>query len=182
MSEILNQEYEMVQLHRLRTHPRNANQGDLGAVMESIDANGFWGTVVAQRSTGYVLAGNYRLMAAKELGIDQLPTIWLDVDDEKALRVLVADNRTGRLGADDNDLLQDILIQLAMTADGLVGTGYDGDDLDDMLADSRKNDPSANDAKPPVWEVVVKCESEEHQSDVLTTLQDMGLVAVKKAK
>lgn len=180
--EILNQEYELVDVGRLKQHPRNPNQGDLGAVMESVDTNGFWGAVIAQRSTGYVLAGNYRLMAARELKIDKLPTIWVDVDDERALRVLVADNRVGRLGIDDKDILSDLLMQLALTNTGLDGLGYDGDDLDDMLNEMQKNDPIPKEPKAPKWEVVVKCESEEHQAEVVATLVELGLHAIKKAK
>lgn len=182
MAQVLNQEYELVDIKKLKQHPRNANQGDLGAVMESVDKNGFWGAVIAQKATGYVIAGNFRLMAARELGIEALPTIWVDVDDEQALRVLVADNRTSRLGLDDNDILSDLLMQLAMTDGGLAGTGYDGDDLDAMLADLQKGDAIPKDPKPIKWDVVVKCESEEHQATVISTLVEMGLHAMKKAK
>jgi hypothetical protein len=33
----------MVPVDSLETHPRNVNQGDIGAIYESIGANGFYG-------------------------------------------------------------------------------------------------------------------------------------------
>ena len=103
--KLLNQAVEDVPLDQLKLHPRNANRGDASAILESINTNGFWGTIVAQRSTGYVLAGNHRLEAARSAGADQVPVAWVDVDDEAALRILVADNRTTRLGADEPEAL-----------------------------------------------------------------------------
>jgi SAM-dependent methyltransferase len=57
-------EYAIVPVDSLETHPRNVNQGDIGAIYESIGANGFYGAIVAQKSTGRILAGNHRYQAA----------------------------------------------------------------------------------------------------------------------
>jgi hypothetical protein len=60
----ISQEYAIVPVDSLETHPRNVNQGDIGAIYESIGANGFYGAIVAQKSTGRILAGNHRYQAA----------------------------------------------------------------------------------------------------------------------
>jgi len=57
------------------------------------------------------------------------------VDDEAALRILLADNRTARLGSDNEAALAELLTELAGTERGLAGTGFDGDDLDTLLND-----------------------------------------------
>ena len=54
------------------------------------------------------------------------------MDDRTAMRYLVADNRTQELGATDTNALVDILAELAMVGQ-LDATGYDGDDVDDLL-------------------------------------------------
>ncbi len=136
---IINQAYEIVPVDQLRVHPRNANQGDMGAIHESISENGFFGAVIAQRSTGYVLAGNHRLMSAEVSGIVSLPVIWVDVDDERALRILLADNRTTRLGNDDPAKLAGLLTELAASSSSLAGTGYDREDLDELMKDLAGN-------------------------------------------
>lgn len=125
----INQEYELVTLDRLTKHPRNPNQGDVGAIIGSIEANGWYGAVIAQLSTGHILAGNHRYEAARQSGIAEVPVIWLDVDDERAMRIMLADNRTTRLGVDDEQVLAEILQGLG----DLSGTGYDDSDLADML-------------------------------------------------
>ena len=129
-------DFEMVPIGRLKTHPRNVNESDLGAIIESIKAQGFYGALVAQRGTNFVCAGNHRLLAARQLGFDTLPVTWIDCDDETALRVMIADNRTTRLGHDNPAALAELLAELAATETGLgAGLGYDGDDLDQLISD-----------------------------------------------
>ncbi len=128
----------MVGVESVRPHPKNPRQGDVGAICESIEANGFYGAIVAQRSTGFILAGNHRLMAAKAQGLTEIPCVWVDVDDDRALRILLADNRTNDLASYDDTVLAALLSDLANTSD-LTGTGYDGDDLDQLIADLAKD-------------------------------------------
>lgn len=131
---VVTQAAEMVEISKLKAHPRNPNQGDIGAIMESISVNGFVGAAVAQVSTGHILAGNHRVEAARQLGIKEVPVLWADIDDEAALRFLLVDNRTSELALRDPNMLAELLTELASTSDrGLEGTGYDGDYLDDLL-------------------------------------------------
>lgn len=165
MSEmtILNQKTELVGVGELECHPANPRRGDLDAITESIQTNGWYGMLVAQRSTGYVLAGNHRLLAARRLGIPEVPVVWVDVDDERALRILLADNRTSDLGTYDDAELAELLKNLAAGQDGLVGTGYDAAALDALLDDiASKNgdeeplrdpEPSAPEKALAVWGV-----------------------------
>jgi hypothetical protein len=59
------QAYELVEVGELEPHPDNPREGNVDAIAESVEANGFSGAIVAQRSTGHVLAGNHRLLAAR---------------------------------------------------------------------------------------------------------------------
>ena len=59
---------------------------------------------------------------------------WVDVDDATARRILLADNRTNDLATYDDAVLAELLTALAED-DDLLGTGWDGDDLDALLAD-----------------------------------------------
>lgn len=124
MTEIV-QEYEVVKVGGdfdvLREHPDNPNRGDELSIAESIDYNSWYGAVVAQKSTGYILAGNHRFRAAVELGYKEIPVIWKDVDDEAALRIMLADNQTARRADPDEEKLTAILQSLP----DLGGTGYD---------------------------------------------------------
>jgi hypothetical protein len=127
---------EYVEVSTLTTHPRNARDGDIGAIITSIQQNGWFGTIVAQKSTRYILAGNHRFMAARQLGMTHVPVFWVDCDDERALAILIADNRTSDIGRWDEQSLIDILSDLQQS-DLLLGTGYDDDDLAKLLGDVR---------------------------------------------
>lgn len=132
MSEqIVSQQYDVTSVDELRQHPQNPRAGDVELIAESIDVNGFYGAVVAQRSTGYVLAGNHRLLAARKLGIDSLPVLWVDVDDDAARRILLVDNRANDLASYDEAQLVELLQELDNELDG---TGYSEADLAAMLS------------------------------------------------
>lgn len=135
MPRLINDGTEEVAITRLNPHPRNVNQGDFGAIQESIENNGFFGRLVVSRRTCHILAGNHRYHVAKLLGYETLPVEWVDVDPETELRILLADNRTSRLGSDDSAQLAALLAELADSDSGLLGTGYDGDDLDQLIGD-----------------------------------------------
>ena len=126
----------------LKAHPENPRQGDISAIAGSIQKNGWYGTIVAQRSTGYVLAGNHRLMAAKSIGMETVPVYWVDVDDEQANRILLADNRASDLATYDDSALADILANLVDTDLGLTGTGFDDADLEALLFDLDRLNPT----------------------------------------
>ena len=111
---------------RLRPHPDNPRRGDVATIEESIRQNGWFGTVVAQTSTGYVLIGNHRSLAARNVGLSACPSVqWVDCDDEQARRILLSDNRTADLAVYDDALLSELLDSLTDTDLGLAGTGFD---------------------------------------------------------
>lgn len=138
---ILNQTIEETSLDALRPHPRNPRRGSVEAIKGSIDSNGFYGAVIAQKATGYILAGNHRWQAAQQAEAERIPVIWVDVDDDHALRILLADNRTNDLAGYDNELLTELLNELAEETGTLLGTGYDEDEIDGILEDL--SDPTA---------------------------------------
>lgn len=128
--ELLNQSYELVDVSLLQQHPRNPRRGDVASISDSIGVNGFYGTVVVQRSTGNILAGNHRLQAARLQGATKLPVVYIDCDDDRALKILLADNRTNDLAGYDDEALAALLQELP----DLSGTGYDQTALDELLA------------------------------------------------
>lgn len=146
--KILNDGLEVASLDAVRPHPRNPRQGDVGAISVSINENGFYGAIIAQRSTGYILAGNHRYQAAIAAGADRIPVQWVDVDDAHALRILLADNRTNDVASYDDAALAELLTELAEDG-GLTGTGYDGDDLDQLLNDLAPKDDDGE--EPYSW-------------------------------
>lgn len=128
-------------MEEIDLHPDNANVGNVDAIVESIRVNGFYAPIIVQASTGFIIAGNHRYQAAKKLGMSQVPVVYLDVEDEEAKRIMVADNRTTRLGHDDSELLTALLEDLGDTDLGLMGTGYSQADLQTLIDAADKFDP-----------------------------------------
>lgn len=133
MATIRNQDYALVAVGELRPHPANPRKGDVDAIARSVQANGFYGAVVAQRGTGYILAGNHRWRAARGEGLRQVPVLWVDCTDDEARRILLADNRTNDLAGYDQEDLAKLLDEMR-AGDGLDGTGWTPADLDALVA------------------------------------------------
>jgi DNA modification methylase len=132
---VRDQSFETVPIDALRPHPDNPRRADTSVVVDSIAANGFYGALVVQRSTGHILAGNHRWRAARESGITELPVLYLDVDDDRARRILLVDNRTSDLaGYDETELVALLLLSMSATEAQLSGTGFTEDDLAALVA------------------------------------------------
>jgi ParB-like chromosome segregation protein Spo0J len=127
------QTIETVSIDELEPHPANPRQGDVGLVSQLIRENGWYGSLLVQRSTRHILVGNHRYKAAKALGITELPVEYRDCDDDVALRILLGDNGSSDAAAYDEPLLASLLQHLTHTPNGLTGTAKTGDDLDDLL-------------------------------------------------
>ena len=135
MKKVSNLKIMRVPVSDLNLHPHNARQGDVGAICQSLEAHGQYKPLVVQKSSNTVLAGNHTLQAASALGWKEVDVTFVDVDDEQALRILLVDNRTSDQATYDDTVLTDLLEHLVHTGEGLHGTGWDGDDLDELLAE-----------------------------------------------
>lgn len=146
---VINERTERVKLDRLELHPQNPRIGNVDAVLESIETNGFYGTIVAQKATGRILVGNHRYQAARLAGLERVPVVWVDVDDDTALRILLADNRTSDLAEYDDTRLREALEEIMESHGSLVGTGYDDTFLEDLLGQDPDDVPEDPAPDPP---------------------------------
>jgi ParB-like chromosome segregation protein Spo0J len=122
-------------IRNLTPHRENARRGDVPRIMSSLGKLGQYRPIVVNRGsyTGRpleILAGHHLVQAATELGWDYVSITVVDVDDENAKRILIADNRTSDLATYDDRLLVELLGSL----DDLDGTGFDPGDLDALRA------------------------------------------------
>ena len=164
----------------LRPHTDNPRNGDLDAIAESILVNGLYRPVYAQRSTGMILAGNHTYAAALGLGATRLPVVWLDVDDRLATRILLGDNRIADLGDYDQAQLLDVLHLLQIEEDGLLGTGYVDEDvahIEALLAMIESQGIEVEELSPPRFGIIVECDSEREQRDLLARFATEGIKA-----
>jgi hypothetical protein len=123
---ILVDEIEKVPLTKIKTYPTNARRGDINAIAESLQTNAQYRPLVVQRSTGFVLAGNHTFLAAQRLGWKAIAVSYIDVNEDEARKINIADNRIPDLGDMDMDLLKE---NLKLITDP-TGTGYSNEDLE----------------------------------------------------
>jgi hypothetical protein len=114
----------MQPIDSVQQHPENYQNGDLDAIVESIEVNGMYRPVYVQRSTGYIVAGNHTWLACKMLEAQEIPVVYVDIDGHQARKILVADNRVAALARPDDAQLLDLLDRIAVDS-GLQGTGFD---------------------------------------------------------
>ena len=120
---------ENIDINSVFPYPMNARQGDVGLISESLAKNGQFRPIVVNRRDNSILVGNHTWKAAKMLGWKEIAATFLDVDDEAAARIVLADNKTADLGSYDHVELAEILQNLP----AFDGTGYTGDDLDELM-------------------------------------------------
>lgn len=119
----------------LRLAERNPRVGDSSAIAHSFRVNGFYGTVIYDKRTETVLAGNHRVKAAIEAGMPLIPVTVIESRDEQhATAILLADNRLSDIAEYDTEKLAELLSELQV-AGLLEGTGYSEEDCLDILKD-----------------------------------------------
>jgi len=112
----------------LKEYPKNARRGNVSVLVESLKVNGQYRPIVVQKTTNYVLAGNHLLRAAQVLGWDEIDAVVIDCDEQQALKIVLADNRTADLGEYNEQLLTELLSLL----DDFDGTGYSEQDIQEL--------------------------------------------------
>lgn len=188
---------ENLNIADLNNFHANPRLGDVEAIAASLQANGQYKPIVVNRGTYTnrpmeVLAGNHtlkamRLLTEREPDNPRFTEVacWVvDVDDDRANRIVLADNRTADLGEYDNHVLLGLLESID---DDLDGTGYEYDDLN-SLAESLSNIDKETDYVSGIEEgdaeiddiqamfsIVIECESAEEQEEMLKRFIEEGI-------
>lgn len=178
-----NQDYIISQLREhatpvdeLKVDPANANthsERNMRAIMDSMQEFGQRQVIVA-RENGTVIAGNGRLEAARKMGWSHIACVKVDDDDITAMRYAIADNRSGELSEWDEDTLARTLQAVESEHGSLDGLGFDQSDLDDLLGEDEDDVDSSPVPFDETWEVLVECEDEQEQLDVMKLLEAEG--------
>lgn len=135
---------DWVPVETLRQHPRNANNGDVERLTESLLVNGCYRAVlVSDRSVEdghhYVCAGNTLFEALLGEGVKMVPVSWVHCESEAdELRIVAVDNQLARLGIMDIGLELQMLEILMETDRGLVGSGYLDDDYARLIEEAQE--------------------------------------------
>ncbi len=120
-------------LRPYETNPRRCPQSAIEKVAASLAAFGFRQPIVVD-GNGVVVVGHTRLLAAKRLGLAQVPVhVAADLSPAQARAYRLADNRTGQETTWDPDLLGTEIAALLEADYELEVTGFDPAELVGLL-------------------------------------------------
>src|SRR5512134_1972802 len=124
-------------LARLKPYAKNArthSEDQLARIAASLIEYG-WTAPVMVADDGEIVAGHGRLLAAQHLGLEEVPVIRLGhLTPEQVRAYRIADNRLAELSGWDDELLAAELHALNAAGFDLDLTGFEGEDLDRLLA------------------------------------------------
>lgn len=113
-------------------NPRN-NEEAVDEVAQSIQRFGFGAPLVVRLATRTIIAGHTRYKAAKKLGHTRVPVRFLDLSEQEAEALALADNKLGELADWDEGMLHGLLKDLASQQVEVTGLGWDNDELSKIL-------------------------------------------------
>lgn len=167
---------ETLPIDDLTPWPGNARQGDRARIRTSRRHHGQYKPILAQLSSNRIVAGNNFWADARDDGWTEIQVIRLDITDDEALRINIADNRTSDMASYDRRLLLEQFSELP----DLDGTGYHLDELDELrnTLDQEDTPPTTGDAPDEqmnnTYGVYVYAHDEPHQAQILEALSSRG--------
>ena len=128
---------ELMDIEKVIPNPRNPNKHSgtqIKLLAKIIAAQGWRTAITVSERSGFVVRGHCRLLAAKELGLEQVPVDVQKYKNEAAEYAdLIADNRLSELSDMDRGELKDLLSEIDTGGFDMDLTGYDADELEKLM-------------------------------------------------
>lgn len=153
-----------------RTH----SESQVNQLAASIKEFGF-NNPVAIDANGMILCGHGRVMAAKKLGLEEVPTVSLShLSPTQKKAYILADNKLALNAGWDNDMLKLELEDLKLENFDLNIAGFDDKEIDKLLADPFADDSDQIDYSEKT-NIVIECTNEEEQEELYNEFTERGL-------
>lgn len=110
-------------------NPRD-NSNAVEPTKESIRRFGFVKPILVDKA-GVIIAGHTRYVAAYQLGLEFVPVVYSDMDDEQAKKYRILDNKLAEKSSFDEDQLLEELRQMEVPSDMQA---FFFEDIDQMLS------------------------------------------------
>ena len=143
-------------------------------VASSIKEFGFTNPILIDDDGG-IIAGHGRLMAAKKLGLDEVPCIRLGhLSEAQRKAYVIADNKLALNSGWDNDLLKIELMQLDSIDFDLNLTGFDLSELANIFDPVTEEIELKEQTYSETFNIIIECEDEQNQESIYNELQEKG--------
>lgn len=146
-------------------------------IASSIKEFGFTNPVLIDHDGG-IIAGHCRVMAARKVGIDQVPTIELAHLTEAQKRAyIIADNKMALNAGWDNELLAVEFAELEQAGFNAELTGFGLSEIPGLPSgDNNEQGVGSGIDYREKFSIIVECANEAEQEELYGRLVDMGLV------
>ena len=128
---------EMMDIEKVIPNPRNPNrhgESQINLLAKIIKAQGWRAPITVSKRSGFIVRGHGRLMAARKLGLEQVPVDVQEYESEAAEWAdLIADNRLSELSDMDMGSLKDLLLDLDTGDFDMDLTGFDDKELEKLM-------------------------------------------------
>lgn len=164
----------MIPIADLNLDPRNARLHDdrnIAAIAHSLKRFGQRRLAVVQKDGMVVRAGNGMIEAARRLGWKNIAAIVVDEPNELAREYALADNRTAELAEWDRVVLANELRELPAMPEVL----WNAAELERVVLDAGGSVLSPSVETPTHFSVLIECDSEAQQEQVLEDAIAKGL-------
>lgn len=122
--EVKSKDIQLVEIHKLVFNPKNNNKHpkeQIERLAKLIEYQGFRNPVVVSNRTGFVVAGHGRIEAAKKIGMNKVPVMYQDFENEaQEYAYLTSDNAIASWAE----------LDLTMVTDQLTDFGPEFNDLE----------------------------------------------------
>lgn len=155
---------DIKELKPYEKNPKNHDDKDINLIIKSIKRNGWGDPLLVCPETMEVLSGNGRLIAAKKLGMEQVPVVYAPkgLSEKQKADLVIASNKLVEISG-YNDNLGALLEEFELSAEDF---GID-------LSEKEPKMPKEVEV-PEGYEVVVECENELEQQQVFEQLTEKG--------
>lgn len=127
-------------------NPRAIQKEDFEALKRSIREYGFVEPVVCNKTTGRIVGGHMRVRAAQDLGITEVPVVWIEIPEVKEKALNLALNRIH--GEWDEQMLAELIYSIK-DEEALALTGFNDEEISKLL-DSVSGSDEEEDEAPPL--------------------------------
>lgn len=143
-SPTLANKIEIWSVDKLKPYAGNArthSDEQVAQIAASIIEFGFTNPILVDSGEG-IIAGHGRLLAAHQLGMTEVPVIVLDhLNDQQRRAYIIADNKLALNAGWDLDMLAEELAELDTEGFDLALTGFNDEELADLLAEDEPEEP-----------------------------------------
>ena len=165
-----------IDVEKLIPYARNSrthSPDQVAQIAASIKEFGFLNPVIIDGDMG-IIAGHGRVMAARKLGITELPCIdAAHLTETQKRAYIIADNKLAMNAGWDDEMLRVELQDLVDVGFDIELTGFSLDELEDLATDEEIAEPKEQ-SYAEIFNVIIECQDEAEQESVYNKLQQEG--------